>query len=129
QNFPFYTIETVDLGGGAQPIDGELAGLILTQPGTDYAEKELRRIDEFMMLGGKSLAVFVSAVNLEANNPEMQAELSLKGIDPLLTGYGLEMGKNAVLDHGAQFRIPVMTRLGQMQWMRHPGLAHVVDDP
>src|SRR5690606_28976981 len=60
---------------------------------------------------------------------EMQAELSLKGLDPLLTGYGLEMGKNAVLDHGAQFRIPVMTRLGQMRWMRHPGLAHVVDDP
>src|SRR5690606_23905303 len=114
QNFPFYTIETVDLGGGAQPIDGELAGLIITQPGTDYTEKELRRIDEFMMLGGKALAVFVSAVNLEASSPEMQAELSLKGLDPLLTGYGLEMGKNAVLDHGAQFRIPVMTRLGQM---------------
>jgi ABC-type uncharacterized transport system involved in gliding motility auxiliary subunit len=129
QNFPFYTIETVDLGGGAAAIDGELSGLILTQPGQDYTEKELRRIDEFLMLGGKSLAVFASAVNLKANDPEMQAELSLHGLEPLLSGYGIEMGKNAVLDHGAQFRIPVMTRLGQGQWMRHPGIAHVVNDP
>ncbi len=129
QNFPFYTIEEVDLAGGAEPIDEELAGLIITQPGTDYTEKELRRIDEFLMLGGKSLAVFASAVNLPANEPAMQAELSLKGLGPLLSGYGVEMQKNAVLDHGAQFRIPVMTRLGQMHWMRHPGLAHVVNDP
>jgi ABC-type uncharacterized transport system involved in gliding motility auxiliary subunit len=39
QNFPFYTLEEVDLEGGQSPIDAELAGLILTQPGTDYAEK------------------------------------------------------------------------------------------
>lgn len=129
QNFPFYSIEEVDLGGGAEAIDEELAGLIITQPGTDYTEKELRRIDEFLMLGGKSLAVFASAVNLPANEPEMQAELSLKGLGPLLSGYGIEMANNAVLDHGAQFRIPVVTRLGQAQWMRHPGLAHVVNDP
>ncbi len=129
QNFPFYTIEEVDLGGGAEAIDSELAGLIITQPGTDYTEKELRRIDEFLMLGGKSLAVFASAVNLKASEPDMQAELSLKGLGPLLSGYGIEMGKNAVLDHGAQFRIPVVTRLGKMHWMRHPGLAHVVNDP
>jgi ABC-type uncharacterized transport system involved in gliding motility auxiliary subunit len=128
QNFPFYTIEEVDLGGGAEAIDEELEGLIITQPGTDYTEKELRRIDEFLMLGGKSLAVFASAVNLKPNEPEMQAELSLKGLGPLLSGYGIDMQNNAVLDHGAQFRIPVVTRLGKAQWMRHPGLAHVVND-
>lgn len=129
QNFPFYSIETVDLGGGAAAIDPELAGLILTQPGKDYEENELRRIDEFLMLGGKSLAVIASAVNLKANEPEMSAELNLHGIDTLLTGYGIEMQKNAVLDHGAQFRIPVMTQVGRMAWMRHPGVAHVVNDP
>lgn len=129
QNFPFYTLEEVDMEGGANAIDPELVGLIMTQPGTDYAEKELRRIDEFLMLGGKSLVVIASAVNLKANDAEMQAELSLHGIGPLISGYGIEMQKNAVLDHGAQFRIPVMTRLGQMSWMRHPGIAHVVNDP
>jgi ABC-type uncharacterized transport system involved in gliding motility auxiliary subunit len=129
QNFPFYSIETVDLGGGESAIDAEFAGIIMTQPGQDYTEKELRRIDEFLMQGGKALTVLASAVNLKANDPAMNAELNLHGIDQLLTGYGIEMHKDAVLDHGAQFRIPVVTQLGRMQWQRHPGLAHVTSDP
>jgi ABC-type uncharacterized transport system involved in gliding motility auxiliary subunit len=46
-----------------------------------------------------------------------------------LRGYGIDMKKNAVFDHGAQFRIPVMTPMGGMAWIRHPGIAHVVNDP
>lgn len=129
QNFPFYSIETVDLGEGNSPIDEELTGLIITQPKQDYTDKELRRIDEFLMLGGKSLAVIASAVNLEPAQPEMQAELSLHNLDKLLTGYGLELHKDAVFDHGAQFRIPVLAGMGKMVWIRHPGVAHVVNDP
>lgn len=128
-NFPFYTLENVDLGGGAQPIDQEIEGLILTQPGQDYTEKELRRIDEFLMAGNKALVVIASAVNLKANDATMMAELNLHGLDGLLGGYGIEMKKNAVLDHGAQFRIPVMVGMGTMAWIRHPGIAHVVNDP
>src|SRR6187402_865666 len=56
QAFPFYSVEELDLGEGAEPIDKEFVGLIITQPQKEYTEKELRRIDEFMMLGGKSLA-------------------------------------------------------------------------
>lgn len=128
QNFPFYAIETVELKAD-QPVDEELVGLIITQPGSDYTEQELRRVDEFLMKGGKSLAVMASAVNIKPNSPEMQAELNLHGLDKLLSGYGIEMHKDAVLDHGAQFRIPVMTGMGQMAWMRHPGIAHVINDP
>ncbi len=128
QNFPFYSIETVELKED-EAINEELVGLIITQPGKDYTEGELRRVDEFLMKGGKSLAVMASAVNLKANDPEMQAELNLHGLDKLITGYGIEMHKDAVLDHGAQFRIPVMTGMGRMAWIRHPGIAHVVNDP
>jgi ABC-type uncharacterized transport system involved in gliding motility auxiliary subunit len=39
------------------------------------------------------------------------------------------MKKDAVLDHGAQFRVPVMVGMGSMVWVRHPGIAHVVNDP
>jgi len=128
QNFPFYTIETVELKED-EAINEELVGLIITQPGKDYTEGELRRVDEFLMKGGKSLAVMASAVNLKVNDPEMQAELNLHGLDKLLSGYGIELHKDAVLDHGAQFRIPVMTGMGRMAWIRHPGIAHVVNDP
>ena len=129
QNFPFYDISEVDLGGGENAIDAAYDGLIITQPGQDYTEKELRRVDEFLMLGGKSLVVMASAVNIKPNDATMNAELNLHGLDKLLPGYGIEMKKDAVFDHGAQFRIPVMTQMGGMAWIRHPGIAHVINDP
>lgn len=129
QNFPFYEIQEVDLSGGENAIDTSFAGIIITQPGQDYTEKELRRVDEFLMGGNKSLVVIASAVNIKAADATMNADLNLHGLDKLLTGYGIEMKKNAVFDHGAQFRIPVMTQMGGMAWIRHPGIAHVVNDP
>lgn len=128
QAFPFYTIEEVDLKEGNEPIDSGFVGLIITQPRKAYTEKELRRVDEFLMLGGKSLAVFASAVTMKPNDPSMKAELDLHGLDQLLTGYGIEMKKDALFDHGAQFRLPVLTQMGGMGWIRHPGIAHVVND-
>ncbi|MCH2109803.1 MAG: GldG family protein, partial [Polyangiaceae bacterium] len=129
QNFPFYALENVDLQGGATEINQEFEGLIITQPSEDFSEKELRRIDQFMMSGGKTLAVIASAVNLKPNDASMMAELNTHGLDPLLSGYGIQMNQDAVLDHGAQFRVPVMTQMGGVGWLRHPGIAHVVNDP
>ncbi|HEX3777616.1 MAG TPA: Gldg family protein [Polyangiaceae bacterium] len=129
QAFPFYKLEEIDLKGGENPIDKDLVGLIITQPQKDYTEKELRRIDEFLMLGGKSLVVYASAVTMKPNDATMTASLNLHGLDKLLTGYGITMNKDAVLDYGAQFRLPAQTQTGQMIWVRHPGIAHVVNDP
>lgn len=129
QAFPFYSVEDVDLKDGADAINGELAGLIITQPRKDYSDKELRRIDEFLMKGNKSLVVFASAVTLKPQDASMEATLSLHNLDKLLTGYGIEMKKNAVFDFGAQFGIVVPTQDGRIQSMRHPGIAHVIADP
>lgn len=128
QAFPFYSIEEVDLKEGNEPIDSGLVGLIITQPGKDYTERELRRIDEFLMLGGKSLAVFASAVSMKPNDASMRAELKLHGLDQLLSGYGIEMQKDAVLDHGAQLRMG-LPAIGGIHWVRHPGIVLVVNDP
>src|SRR5450432_1325525 len=127
QAFPFYKLEELDLKGGENAIDKDLVGLIITQPQKDYEEKELRRIDEFLMLGGKSLVVYASAVNMKANDATMNATLSLHGLDKLLPGYGITMNKDAVFDYGAQFRVGVPTQ-GGVTWIRHPGIAHVVAD-
>jgi ABC-type uncharacterized transport system involved in gliding motility auxiliary subunit len=127
--FPFYQIEELDLKGGEEQIDPEFDGAMITQPRKDYTEKELRRIDEFLMRGSKSLAVFASAVTLKPQDPTMMATLSLHGLDKLLVGYGLDLKKNAVFDHGAQFRIGIRTITGKGVTIRHPGIAHVVNDP
>ncbi|HMR80069.1 MAG TPA: Gldg family protein, partial [Polyangiaceae bacterium] len=119
----------VDLKDGAETIDKELDGLIITQPRKDYTDKELRRVDEFMMRGNKSLVVWASAVTFKPQDPAMSATLSWHGLDKLLKGYGLDVKKNAVMDYGAQFRLPIMTQMGGVSSIRHPGIAHVVNDP
>jgi ABC-type uncharacterized transport system involved in gliding motility auxiliary subunit len=127
QNFPFYKIEEVKLSESA-PIDKELAGLIITQPRKDYTENELRRVDEFLMQGNKALVVYASAVTMKPQDATMSASLDLHNLDKLLTGYGIQMNKDAVLDFGACFRLPAQTQSG-LAWARVPGIIHVSNDP
>jgi ABC-type uncharacterized transport system involved in gliding motility auxiliary subunit len=129
QAFPFYKIEDVDLKDGATEISKDLDGLIITQPGKDYTEKELRRIDEFLMRGNKSLVVFASAVNLKSGDGSMKATLSTHGLEKLLAGYGIEMKKDAVLDWQRSVRLPVMTQTGAPAWIRAPAIVQTQHDP
>ncbi len=127
QNFPFYTFQDVDLKGGETEIPDELDGLIITQPGKDLTEKELRRIDQFVMKG-KSLAVFASAVNVKASDASMNATLSTHGLDKLLSGYGIDMNKDAVVDRGRAVRLIVPTAGGMAQ-ADMPQFLELQDDP
>jgi ABC-type uncharacterized transport system involved in gliding motility auxiliary subunit len=127
QAFPFYELVDVNLEDGNSEIDQSLDGLIITQPGKAYTDKELRRIDQFLMRGDKALAVFASAVSMKANDAAMSATLDLHGLDKLLAGYGINMKKDAVFDFGAPFQVPVMTA-GGVAAVAHPGIVHVMSD-
>ena len=126
QYFPFYTFVDVDLKNGDAEVDETLDGMIITQPAKDLSEKELRRIDQFVMRG-KSLAVIASAVNVKAADASMQGTLSTHGLEKLLDGYGIEMRKDALLEFGRPFRVNVFTQ-GGPQTMRFPPLHDVRDD-
>lgn len=127
QNFPFYTFQDVDLKGGDAEISDELDGLLVTQPGKDLTEKELRRIDQFVMKG-KSLAVFASAVNVKATDATMNATLNLHGLDKLLDGYGIFVDKDVVLDMWRHVRLVVPTAGGIAQ-AEMQQILEVQDDP
>ncbi len=127
QNFPFYTFQDVDLKNGDAEISDELDGLLITQPGKDITEKELRRIDQFVMKG-KSLAVFASAVNVKANDGTMAATLSTHGLDKLLEGYGVGISQDVVLDRGRCVRVMVPT-VGGLAQPEFPQMLEVQDDP
>jgi ABC-type uncharacterized transport system involved in gliding motility auxiliary subunit len=127
QNFPFYTFQDVDLKNGDSEISDDLDGLLVTQPGKDLTEKELRRIDQFVMKG-KSLCVFASAVNVKANDASMNATLSLHGLDKLLDGYGVAVEKDVVLDMWRHVRLVVPT-VGGMAQAEMPQILEVQDDP
>ncbi|WP_438019633.1 GldG family protein [Sorangium sp. So ce315] len=127
-HFPFYKFEDVDLKDGDNEINKELAGIVITQPGKELTEKELRRIDQFLMLGNKALAVFAGAVNLKASDASMKATLNTWGLEKLLDGYGVEMKKEAILDWSRSMAIPVQTQTGQLLWFRAPGILQLQED-
>jgi ABC-type uncharacterized transport system involved in gliding motility auxiliary subunit len=127
QNFPFYSFQDVDLKNGDNEIPDELDGLIITQPGKDITEKELRRVDQFVMKG-KSLAVFASAVNVKASDATLNATLSTHGLEKLLEGYGITMNKDAVLDRLRRVQVMVPTA-GGIAAADFPQFLQVQDDP
>jgi ABC-type uncharacterized transport system involved in gliding motility auxiliary subunit len=122
QALPFYKFEDVDLQNGDAEINKELVGIIITQAGKDFTEKELRRIDQFLMLGNKAVAIFAGAVNMKASDPSMKGELNTRGLDKLLDGYGVEMKKDAIFDWGRYAAVRVMTQGGAVI-IPHPGMA------
>ncbi|MCU0692384.1 MAG: GldG family protein [Polyangiaceae bacterium] len=124
QALPFYKFEDVDLKDGETQIDEGLVGLIVTQPGKSFNDKELRRIDQFVMRG-RSLVVVAGAANMKASDASMKATLDLHGLDKLLTGYGLEVSKDVAMDWGRLMRIPLMTQSGALSWVFLPGIAQV----
>ena len=122
QALPFYKFEDVDLQNGDTEINKELAGIIVTQPGKDYTEKELRRIDQFLMLGNKSAVFFAGAVNVKPNDASMKAELNTHGLEKLLDGYGIELKKEAIFDWARPIMLRVPTQ-GQLVTVPYPAVA------
>ena len=126
RNFPFYTLTDVDLKNGDAEIPDDLDGLIITQPNKDLTEKELRRIDQFLMKG-KSLAIFAGAVNMKAGDATMNATMSTHGLEKLLDGYGITVNKDVILDFGRSFTA-IMPTQGGLAARQFPTFLDVQDD-
>ena len=126
--FPYYAVTDVDLKGGEAGVPDDLDGIIVTQPGKDYTDKELRRIDEFLMRG-KSVAIIASAANVKSGDAQMQASLNTHGLEKLLAGYGVEMKKDVVFDFGFGARVPVRNDFNQIVGAaQFPAVAQLQND-
>ncbi|MBS2017105.1 MAG: GldG family protein [Deltaproteobacteria bacterium] len=108
QHFPTVRFSKVDLHGGADAVPPSLEGLILLQPARDLSDAELARIDAFVMRG-KALAVFASAVNVDVAS---KAKLDRHRLDRLLSGYGIELHEDLVLDYGQSYAAQAFTQTG-----------------
>jgi len=95
---PDFEVVDVDLQRGDAPVNPELEGLLIVQPELALTEKELHRIDEFV-LSGRKLFVAASAVNVSPGDRAMHAVLDTHGLSPLLLGYGMELREDIVLDN------------------------------
>lgn len=128
QALPFYKIEDVDIEAGEKPIPDELRGVIVLQADTDWTDKELARLDEFLMKGDKSLLIIAGAVNMKAADATMKATLSTRGLEKLTDGYGIEMKKEAIMDMQTQMRLPVANQGGRLEYITAPGVLQVQHD-
>ena len=108
QNFSFYAMPDVDLVKDPGAIDPSLNGLVVTQPSSSVPEADLRRIDDFLM-HGKAVAFFVGAANVKPSDATMTATLDTHGVERLLSGYGIELHRDVVIDPGAPVKLGVVT--------------------
>jgi hypothetical protein len=111
QFFPMYVFADVDLG---KPIAGTVDALLVTQPARDYTDAELRAVDAFA-LSGKPVAIVAGAANIAAGDRTMKAAMSTHRLDALTAGWGIEMKRNVLLDHGRSFSVRVATSEGDKE--------------
>jgi hypothetical protein len=124
QAFPYYSVDEVDLKAGGGKIDDALAALIVTQPGAQYTDSELRALDEFLMRGDRALVVYASAVTLKAHDVSMRASVRATGLERLLSGYGIQMNTDAVFDFHSALTFAV-TNGNDVSTVAYPGVARV----
>ena len=124
--FPYDVLERVDLGRD-EPLSPLLAGLVITQPRADFSDAELRRIDDIVM-SGKPLVIFASAVNLTPNDTSMRATLGTHRLDRLLREYGVEMHHDLVLGSGPS-KLRMFVKHGNVSSIAYPPIIRWSSGP
>jgi len=106
-NLEIYNYTQVDLKAGASDITPETHALVVVGPTAQLTEKELYRLDQFL-LKGNSVAMFLSGVDVKIKQPEMpvlpptyETAVNETGLRALLAHYGVELDSTLVLDKQA----------------------------
>ncbi|MEW6535936.1 MAG: Gldg family protein [Candidatus Auribacterota bacterium] len=90
-----YETKTVSLENG-QLVPDEIDTLIIGGPRTDFSERDLFAIDQFVMRGGKLMVLLdMAELNLEMGLIATPLNLS---INKLLESYGIKVNNDMVLD-------------------------------
>jgi ABC-2 type transport system permease protein len=92
-----YTTRNIDLHGGDDEIPADVKGLIINNPTRAISERELRRINAYLMRGG-AVAVFASGVNVTGTDTRPSGANAEHNLGQLLSGYGITLRQNLVLD-------------------------------
>lgn len=95
-----YTTRTIDLHGGEEEIPADIKGLVIMGPARRIEERELRRINSYLMRGG-SVAVFAGGTAITGSDTRPTAARAEHNLNGLLDGYGVTINPDVVLDFQA----------------------------
>ena len=95
-----YATRAVDLNGGATEVPGDISGLMVVGPTRRIDDRELRRLDEYLMRGG-SIAVFASGITVSGADVNPTATPADHRLNSWLNGYGVTLNSDIILDFQA----------------------------
>ncbi|MDD5309718.1 MAG: GldG family protein [Deltaproteobacteria bacterium] len=104
QNLTTYVYRQLDLGKGDVEIPSEMSAIVVVGSGSKLDEKELYRLDQFL-LSGKSIAFFVSGTNVQTEPPPFpgmppsyRTSANDTGLAGFLAHHGIKLGDDLVFD-------------------------------
>jgi ABC-type uncharacterized transport system involved in gliding motility auxiliary subunit len=93
-----YRTRTVNLNSGESDVPSDIKGLIIMNPNQRISERELRKLDAYLMRGG-AVAIFAGGVNFPATEPANATGTEADHhLNDWLDGYGIHLQNNVILD-------------------------------
>lgn len=118
-----YTTRTVDLRGGEEDIPADIKGLVIMGPSRRMEERELRRINAYLMRGG-SVAVFAGGTTISGSDTRPTAARNENNLNALLEGYGVTINPDVILDFQASDSIQEIEQgRARIPMFTYPALA------
>jgi gliding-associated putative ABC transporter substrate-binding component GldG len=118
---PYYAITDVELNDSIHALDN-IDGLVIARPRSEFSDKDLYILDQFVMRGGR-LMCFLDKLKLNedslAKNGQTHTVRYESGLDNMLFDYGLKLQDNYVLDTECAYRIAPYAEGGRVQWFYH----------
>lgn len=125
-----YHTRAINLANGDTAIPTDIKGLILANPQRAISDRELRRLDEYLMHGG-SIAVFAGGLNFASTDPTSASGVASEHhLNDWLDGYGIHVVGDVVLDPRATDGvIRVGRQQGRVRLVTWPVIAAVSGTP
>ena len=109
-----YTLKEIDLGKDDIPLNIKCA--IVNGPKTKFSEKELRKLDQFVMAGG-NLLLCLAPLEEQSQGGQMPTYTKPDtGLETLLDAYGIVPGANYVMDENCFVQRQGMADSQKLNW-------------
>ena len=118
-----YSFKEIDLKKDDIPLNIKCA--IVNGPKSEYSDKELRKLDQFIMKGGNVLFCLDSLVEEGGGSSQPKYSKPTTGLDKLLSSYGIVPGADFVMDEEAYVQRQGAGQSVKMNWAPIVGLKRL----